>query len=50
MIDFSAISDQIFMILGLLESSYRKESDYDISFIIFALFKKFFNAQNFNKI
>ena len=47
MIDFSAASDQIFMILDLLESSH---SDSDVNFIISALFKKFFNTQNFNKI
>ncbi len=45
MIDFSAASDQIFMILGLLKSSRRGESDSGISFVVSALFKKIFNAQ-----
>src|SRR6266498_5223803 len=31
-IDFSAASDRIFMILGLLESSHRGESDSGVSF------------------
>ncbi len=50
MIDFFAVSDWIFMILGLLESSYREESDSGVNFVVSTLFKKFFNAQNFNKI
>ena len=33
--DFSATGDSIFMILGLLESSHRGESESDISFIVF---------------
>src|SRR6266498_5788786 len=41
-IDFSAASDRIFAILGLLESSHQGESKYDVSFVISALVKKFF--------
>ncbi len=41
MIDFSAASDQIFAILGLLESSHQGESKYEISFIISTLVKNF---------
>ncbi len=41
-IDFSAASDRIFAILGLLESSHQGESKSDVSFVIFALVKKFF--------
>ncbi len=40
MINFSVVSNQIFIILGLLKLSHREESDFSISFIIFALFKK----------
>ena len=35
MINFSAASDQIFMILGLLELSHQEESESKISFTIF---------------
>jgi len=40
-IDFSAASDRIFAILGLLESSHQGESKYDVSFVISALVKNF---------
>ncbi len=38
------------MILSLLELSHKEESNSNINFIVSVFFKKFFNAQNFNKI
>ena len=38
-------SDWILIILGSLESSHREKSEFDVSFVISALVKKFFNTQ-----
>ena len=48
--DYSAASDRIFKKFSLLESSHKGESESDVNFVVSALVKKFFNAQNFNKI
>ncbi len=48
--DYSAASDRIFTKFSLLESSYGGESESGVNFVVFALVKKIFNAQNFNKI
>ena len=50
MIDYSAVSDWIFTKFSLLESSHRRESEFDVDFVVSALVKKFFNTQNFNMI
>ena len=47
MINKIGFNDWISMILDLLESFHRGESESNISFIIFAFVKKFFNTQNF---
>ena len=49
-IDYSVANDQIFAKFNLLVSFYRGESESGINFVVFALVKKFFNTQNFNKI
>jgi len=46
MINFSAASNQIFAILGLLKLSHQGESESDVSFIISALVKKFLSQAN----
>jgi len=49
-IDYSVANDRIFAKFNLLVSFYRGESESGVNFVVFALVKKFFNAQNFNKI